>query len=329
MSEGWAYGEIGEKIGFAKSSVSNEIRMNSVKGKYTAKKANHKARQRRFFAKFQTMKIIKDNVLRKYVEEKIKRFWSPEDIAGRIKFIDTNIRHANKDSIYKYIRSPHGINLLKYLWFSGKPGKLAGKRTVIEDRKFINQRPQKVLLRKDFWDWEADFIVSGGNGKGSLLVLIERKSRYVLIFKLSNRKVETINSVLRIVFGSGQLICNTLTIDNDVCFRHHKQMEKIIGGLVFFCHPYHSWEKGSVEKVNQRIRRFVKKGADIDKVAEERIRWIEEILNNKPYKCLGFHTPKEILSKSRKAKEFISKTSNLNIKKLHTMQEIICEKCSV
>lgn len=329
MSEGWTYGEIGEKIGFAKSSVSNEIRMNSVKGEYTAKKADHKARQRRFFAKFQTMKIVKDNILRKYVEERIKRFWSPEDIAGRIKFIDRDIRRTNKDSIYKYIRSPHGIDLVKYLWFSLKPDKPAGKRTKIEDRKFIDRRPQKVLLRKDFWDWEADFIVSGGNGKGALLVLIERKSRYVLIFKLSNRKVETINAVLKIVFGSGQLICNTLTIDNDVCFRHHKQMEKIIGGLVFFCHPYHSWEKGSVEKVNQRIRRFVKKGADIDKVAEERIRWIEEILNNKPYKCLGFHTPKEILSKSRKAKEFIFKTSNLSIKKLHAMQEIICEKCSV
>ena len=106
-------------------------------------------------------------------------------------------------------------------------------------------------------------------------------------------------------------------------------MEKIIGGLIFFCHPYHSWEKGSVEKVNQRIRRFVRKGEDIDKVPEERIKWIEEILNNKPYKCLGFHTPKEVLSRSRKAKEFISKVSKLDNKKLHTMQEIISEKCSV
>ncbi|MDD4531754.1 MAG: IS30 family transposase [Candidatus Pacebacteria bacterium] len=329
LSERWTYREISKKIGFSIGSISEEIRNNSVKGEYTAKKAVHKARQRRFLAKFQTMKIVKDKALRKYVEERIKRFWSPEDIAGRIKFIDKDIQHVNKDSIYKYIRSPHGTGLLEYLWFSGKSGKPAQKRTDIENRKFIDQRPLKVLFRKDFWDWEADFIVSGGDGKGALLVFIERRSRHILIFKLNNRKVETINSVLRKVFGSGQLICNTLTIDNDICFKHHKQMEKIIGGLVFFCHPYHSWEKGSVEKVNQRIRRFVKKGADIDKVPEERIKYIEEILNNKPYKCLGFHTPKEVLSRSKKAKEFISKISGLNIQKLHMMQEIICEKCSV
>ncbi|MFA5086539.1 MAG: IS30 family transposase [Candidatus Paceibacterota bacterium] len=329
LSEEWTYKEIGEKIGFAQSSISDEIKNNSVKGEYAAKKADHKARQRRFFAKFQTMKIVKDKNLRNYVEERIKRYWSPEDIAGRIKFIDKDIRYANKDSIYKYIRSPHGTELLKYLWFSGKAAGPAQKRTGIEDRKFIDQRPEKVLFRKDFWNWEADFIVSGGDGKGALLVFVERKSRYTLIFKLYDRKVETINSVLRSVFGSGQLICNTLTIDNDICFRHHKQMEKIIGGLVFFCHPYHSWEKGSVEKVNQRIRRFVRKGADIDKVAEERIKWVEEILNNKPCECLGFHTPKEALSRSKKAREFISKTSGLNIQKLHTMQEIISEKCSV
>ena len=329
LSEGWTYKEIGEKIGFFKSSVSDEIRMNSVKGEYTAKKADRKAKQRRFLAKFQTMKIVKDDILRKYTEERIRRYWSPEDVAGRIKFVDTDIPYANKDSIYKYIRSPHGADLAKYLWFSGRPGRPQEKRTEIEDRRFIDERPQKVLLRKDFWDWEADFIVSGGNGKGALLVFVERKSRYVLIFKLDNRKVETINSVLRTIFGSGQLVCNTLTIDNDICFRHHREMEGITGGLVFFCHPYHSWEKGSVEKVNQRIRRFVRKGEDIDRVSKEKVRWVEEILNNKPYKCLGFRTPKEVLSRSRKAEEFISRMSGLGIKKLHAMQEINCEKCSV
>jgi len=333
LSERWSYSDIARKLNKTKGAVSGEISRNSVRGIYTAKKAHAKARQRRWRARFQVMKVAIDVVLRNYVEEKIKSFWSPEDISGRIKFIDTNIPYANKDSIYKYLKSPHGRNLIDYLWLMGKKGKPITERVDIKNRKFIDKRPKKVLFRRYFWDWEADFIVSGGHGKGALLVFIERKSRYVLIFKLQDRKVETINFVLRNVFGSGQLICSTLTIDNDICFRHHRQMEKIIGGLVFFCHPYHSWEKGSVEKINQLIRRFIKKGSNIDRVSERRIKYVEAILNNKPYKCLGFYTPKEVLLRNRKVKDFITSLANLAsrdliIKKPHIMQENY-EKCLV
>ncbi|MBM3250992.1 MAG: IS30 family transposase, partial [Candidatus Nealsonbacteria bacterium] len=118
--------------------------------------------------------------------------------------------------------------------------KISSKRSDLEDREFIDSRPKSVFKRRYFWDWKADFIVSGKHSKGALLVFVERKSRYVLIFKLADRKVETINFILKLIFGSGQLICNTLTIDNDICFRHHKQMSKIIGAPIFFCHPYHS-----------------------------------------------------------------------------------------
>lgn len=330
ISENWSCSDIAKKLNKTKGAVFGEISRNSVRGQYNAEKANFKAYQRRWRARFQVMKIAVDKVLQNYVEEKIKRFWSPEDIAGRIKFIDTNIPYANKDSIYKYLKSPHGRNLVDYLWFAGKQRKPAAERADIKNRKFIDKRPKNALFRRCFWDWEADFIVSGGHGKGALLVFIERKSRYVLIFKLADRKVETINFVLRNIFGSGQLICNTMTIDNDICFRHHKQMERIIGGLIFFCHPYHSWEKGQVEKINQLIRRFIRKGSNIDKVSERKIKSVEEILNNKPYKCLGFYTPKEVLLRNRRAKDFITNGANkdLIIKKLHFMQQKY-EKCLV
>ena len=218
------------------------------------------------------------------------------------------------------------LELLNLVLNKGKKRKAVVIRTDIKNRIFIDQRPKIVLKRRNYWDWEADFIVSGKHGKGALLVFVERKSRYVLIFKLGNRKVETINSILCQVFGSGQLLCNTLTIDNDICFRHHKQMSQIIKGMVFFCHPYHSWEKGTVEKMNQMIRRFIKKGCNIDKVSEKRIMWVQEILNNKPYKCLGFFTPKEVLSRSKKLKLFVIENFN---KKTTLITKYFNEKCSV
>ena len=321
INEGCGINEIAGKIKRSKSSVSEEIRLNSVKGAYAAKKAQLKAYQRRRRARSQSKKIPKTAALREYVELKIKMYWSPEDISGRIKFIDTNIPYVNKDTIYKYLKSIYGRKLERFLWHKGKKRKARPKRSDIKDRSFIEERPNFVLKRRFFWDWEADFIVSGKHGKGALLVFVERKSRYVLIFKLADRRVETINLVLRMIFGSGQLICNTLTIDNDICFRHHKQMSKIIGAPIFFCHPYHSWEKGTVEKMNQMIRRFIKKGCNIDKISEKKVKWVEGILNNKPYKCLGFYTPKEALSKSKELNTFI--LENFNKKTPLTLQ-----KCS-
>ena len=313
--------EIARRMKRSKSSVSDEIRLNSVKGVYTAKKAQLKAYQRRWRARFQSMKVASNGVLRNYIESNLKRYWSPEDISGRIRFIDTNIPYANKDTIYKYVKSVYGRNLERFLWYNGIKRKSCPEKSDIENRTFIDKRSKTVLKRKSFWDWEADFIVSGKHGKGALLVFVERKSRYVLMFKLSDRKVETIDLVLKIVFGSGQLLCNTLTIDNDICFRHHEQMSAIIGAPIFFCHPYHSWEKGTVEKMNQMIRRFIKKGCNIDKISEKKIKWVEKILNSKPYKCLGFYTPTEALSRSRRLRIFVLESFNKKT-------PLILQKCS-
>ncbi len=322
LGQGYGNNKIAKTLGRSKSSVSDEINCNSVRGVYTAKKAQLKAYQKRWRAKLQSMKVAMDSTLRSYVENGLKKYWSPEAIAGRIKYVEKEIPYASKDSIYKYVKSPYGRQLEEYLWYQGKKMQPAKPRPDLHDRVFIDQRPKSALKRRFFWDWEGDFIVSGKDGSGALLVLVERKSRYVLIFKLNDRKVETINAVLRLVFGSGQLVANSLTIDNDICFKHHPQMSKIIGAPIFFCHPYHSWEKGQVEKMNQLIRRFIKKGCDISKVSEERVQWVQDILNGKPLKCLGFYTPQEVLMRSARLKKFTQK---------NTAQTVLAnlQKCSV
>lgn len=288
---------IARKLGRPQSSISDEIKRNKVKGVYVAKKAQAKANDRRRKASHQIFRIATSILLRNYVEEKLKRFWSPEGISGRLRKIDTHLPYVGKDAIYTYVDSVYGRNLEKYLWNAGKKKKGSNytKVTQLKDRDFIDQRPKSIDNRLYFGDWEADFIVSGRKGKGALLVFVERKSRYVLLFKLADRKVVTINEILNTLCGA-QLVINSLTIDNDICFRHHKEMSRIMKAPIYFCHPYHSWEKGAVEKMNQLIRRFIPKGANISKVSIKKIVYVQNILNGKSLECLGYHTPEEVIS---------------------------------
>ena len=241
----------------------------------------------------------------KYVDTHLREYWSPESISGRLKYVDRHLPYVGKDAVYAYVASVHGRQLEQYLWWKGKTYKPSIPREMIANRTMIDERPKSVDSRHYYGDWEGDFIVSGKNGSGALLVLVERKSRYVVIWKLPDRRIATVNAVLQLTFGGGQLVMRSFTIDNDISFRMHEEMSEIIGAPVFFCHPYHSWEKGAVEKMNQLIRRFIPKRTDISKVPEENIRWIEGILNNKPLECLQFKTPAELFARSAKLKTFV------------------------
>jgi len=127
------------------------------------------------------MKVVEDNQLRNYVEEKLKEDWSPEQIAGRLKEVDKDIKYASRGAIYKFIYSVYGRLLEKYLRYKGKKKK-RGKRTKvfqIENRVFIEKRPEIILKKQRFGDWEGDLIVSGKSGKGVLIVLYE-DDRHIL-----------------------------------------------------------------------------------------------------------------------------------------------------
>lgn len=308
--EGHGVRWIARNIKRPRSSVSDEIRRNSVKGIYLAKKARHKTYIRYWKARHQHLKVALNQTLRRYVEEKLRRFWSPEGIAGRLTHVETHLPSVSKDAVYAFVKSVYGRPFEQCLWQKGRHKKAGIPRSEIKDRTFIDNRPKSVTHRRFFGDWEADFIVSGQRGSGALLVLVERKSRYVVIVKLMDRKVATINFVLDRLIGAS-LYVRSVTIDNDICFRHHTQMSAILKAPVFFCHPYHSWEKGQVEKMNQMIRRFIPKGTNIAKVTEKKIALVEEILNNRPYKYLGFYTPAEVAARSPKLMAFVKQSMGI------------------
>ena len=293
----YSFGDIARTLERSKSSISDEVAKNSVNRVYDPYKANAKARTRRKRSKYQGMRVMEYDDLEKYVEGKIKEDWSPEAIAGRLKKVDTHIKYAGKGAIYKYIYSVHGQRLEQCLYHNAvhkKSGSKKKKGERLIDRIFIDERPKYIENKEQFGDWEGDFIVSGKNGKGALLVLYERKAKYVLIRKLLSRGTEMVNRA--IYETTGGIACfNSLTLDNDISFKKHKELSGLLKTPIYFCHPYHSWEKGGIENMNKLIRRYIPKKTDISQLNDEFIKMIEYKFNNRPRKCLDFKTPCEIM----------------------------------
>jgi len=156
----------------------------------------------------------------------------------------------------------------------------------------IDQRPKKVENRKEFGHYEGDFIESGKDGKGSLLVIVERKTRYPFLRYLEDRATENVNRAVREILGDNPI--ESLTIDNDISFQKHQELSKLIEAEIFFCHPQSPHEKGTIENRNKAIRRYVKKRTDLSTISKETFAFVEEKLRNKFMKCLNFKTPKEV-----------------------------------
>jgi len=286
------------------SSISCEITRNSTKGVYDPLKANHKAYVRRKYSKYQGMKIEGNKELREYVVSSLKKDWSPEEICGRIREIDKDIQYVGFKGIYRYVSSPYGRRLERYLRHSGKRRKREGysKVTQLKNRQFIDDRPLVINTRERYGDWEGDFIVSGKQGKESLLVLHERKTRYVLIRKIPSRSPKLVNTCLSQLIRNLSSF-NSLTLDNDIAFRKHERLSQSLDCPVFFCHPYHSWEKGGVENTNKLIRQYVRKGSDISKYSDKYIQRIQDKLNTRPRKSLNYKTPEEVMTENNQFKE--------------------------
>lgn len=297
LKKGYSYREIANALKRSKSTLAYEINLNKVNGVYDPVKANQKAKTRRKYSKYQGMKIVDNLDLRNYVEEKIKADWSPEEIAGRLKNIDTQLTYASHRVIYKFVHSAYGgYNLENHLRHNKRRKKYLPV-TKLVDRTFINQRPQIIQEKQRFYDWEGDFIVSGKNGFGALLVLYERKSQLVIIRKIMSRSPKVVNQIFKEITG-GEICFNSLTLDNDISFKKHLELSQIIGALIYFCHPYHSWEKGGVENMNKLIRQYIPKRSDISKFSEEYILEVETKLNNRPRKNLSYKTPLEVLKEN-------------------------------
>jgi IS30 family transposase len=278
--------EIALFLGRSPNTISHELKKNLVKGNYEAEKAQLKVNQRRWRAKRQCLKVALDSFLVRYVEAKLQLKWSPKQISGHLKR-ELGIRCSAK-AIYKFIESRGLEYRLFWRWNKKTGGPKRNKKQVANDgRKYIDIRP---LLLVEVGHYEVDFIVSK-HSSYVLLVVTDRLTKNTHIRKLPNRKRHTISAAFSQIFSG--VTVKSITTDNDIAFNHWVELERIIQASIYFCHPYHSWEKGLVENTNRWIRCFVPKRRDIASVTKEDLDEIHAFLNDRPRECIGFRVPSE------------------------------------
>lgn len=282
------------------STISDEVRKNSVKGTYDSGKAHLKAYVRRYRASFRGKKIAGNPALKRFVEQNLLDGQSPEAIAGRICYHEKQLPRVSKDTVYRFLRSPYG-KVIGILIQRKKRPRRRRKVTQLTNRTFIDKRPTIIEKRLRVGDVEADFIVSGRDGKGVLLVVVDRKLRVVFLELIRRPTVDAVHAAFQRVRQRFPEM-KTASIDNDLLFQMHQTLEKLLNIKIYFCHPYHSWEKGSVENANKIIRKFIPKGSDLSRYDRDEIQAIEDFLNDRFMKCLKYATPKEAFEKHRQRK---------------------------
>jgi len=266
------------------NTISREVQKNVANGVYDARKAQLKVSQRRWRAKRQCLKVAMNSFLVQFVEAKLESKWTPKSISGYLKR-ELGITCSAK-AIYKYVEHRGLEYQLFWRWNKKRGGPKRKKHAgVSDDRKYIDVRP---MFDHQIGHYELDFIVSKHNTY-VLLVATDRLTRHSLVLKLPNRKRSTISQAFAAMFSG--ISVKSITTDNDIAFQHWPELETIIQAPIYFCHPYHSWEKGLVENTNRWIRCFVPKRRNIATVTQEDLDEIHRFLNDRPREVIGFRIP--------------------------------------
>jgi IS30 family transposase len=240
----------------------------------------------------------------------LKQAWSPEQIAGYFKRnFNITISH---ETIYLYIWADKKKGGTLYLYLRRKAKKYTSRskkhagRGCIPNRRDINERPKVVEKKSRIGDWEGDTII-GAQHQGVLLTLVERKSKFTLIEPMNGKNADQVPGLVegaleRLPKTEGaieelpkKVPFYTMTFDNGKEFAQHMEITKKTGAVCYFATPYHSWERGLSENTNGLIRQYFPKNSNLTKFSIEEIRYVEQQLNNRPRKTLGYRTPTEVL----------------------------------
>ena len=287
--------EIAETIGVSKSTISRELRRNCDKrsGKYVMDLAQRKADERKKSKRHKQTFTLK---MQKRVKRMLKIGFSPEQITGRCRLLGKEM--VSHETIYKWIWADKlsGGELYKLLRRQGrkyaKRGSKNAGRGFIPNRIDIDQRPAVVELKERFGDLEIDTII-GKNHKGAILTINDRATSRVWIRKLSGKEATPLAEKTTSALKKVKELIHTMTADNGKEFAKHEEIAQKLELNFYFCKPYHSWERGANENTNGLIRQYIPKGTDFSEITDKQIKWIENKLNNRPRKRLGYLTPNE------------------------------------
>lgn len=291
--------KIATVLGRSPSTVSREFKRPETvmhKGCYYAVSTIENIRQKRLNTR--KTHICDNPKISNYIIKKLELGWSPEIIANII-FDDIGYS-IGKDAIYDFIYKGNN-HLAKYLTHQHlgrkKQTRRKTKRTLIPNRIDIDFRPIEADERKEIGHFECDTVVSCRGSKSALLVVADRVSRYTYIKRLEQKTSAQASSAIKSTLCPYKNLAKTITYDNGCEFTLHENVSSHLEIQSYFCKPYHSWEKGTVENINGLIRRFFPKGTDFDTITDEQIKYVEDWINNRPMKVLEYKTPYQVFNK--------------------------------
>lgn len=296
---------IANDLGRSVSSISEEVRRNSVDGIYTSITAQGLSDKRNTACR--KTNPLKSPEIYSYVFDKLRCGWSPEQIAGRLRKESGGKSVITHETIYRYIYAPEGVkkNLSEYLtrhhyrrrkWHSRYL-----YRRGISGRVSIRLRPKEVDKRKSFGHWEADVVEGKGHKKG-IQTMLERKTRFYQAKILVNVDSEYgVKAQLDLLRSFPKEATKTLTMDNGKENYNHQRLVESLGIQTYFCDPYCAWQKGSNENHNGILRRYIPKKADLRELYQEELDAIVEEINQRPRKCLNYETPEEAFTRELKS----------------------------
>ena len=286
-----------------RTTIWRELTRNKADNKrgYDAKIAKEQTKERRIMANQRFRKIENNKWLQSYIIKKLKIYWSPEQISGRLKkkWPDDKCKHIGKDSIYNYIYAKRKDLTPLLRCQKKKYRRRHGTRARTKHReemkkKRIDKRPVEVETRERVGDWEGDTIV-GSEKSIHILTHVDRKSGLLLADKLERATAEL--TKIKTIERFSKLPNNkkfTITYDNGTTFAAHELTERKTGIDIYFANPYSSWERGCNENANGLLRQFFPKKSSFDKVKQEDIEKAVKLINNRPRKRLNYKTPTEV-----------------------------------
>ena len=298
-SSGKSVRAVAQELGRAPSTISRERKRNATRhdGGYRPEKAQGYAKTRRKKSKKQKL----DASQWAAVEELLREECSPDQAAQRL--AAQGDFEVSRETIYKRVRrdKADGGELWKHMRIMSKVGRKKrgspATRGKMTGKKHISERPLAAHERDEIGHLEGDTVI-GSDRRHCVLTLVDRKTGYTAIEKMTARTKEQVNAAMARSFAKLCFPVKTLTLDNGTEFHGFKDIESAHGVQIYFANPYHSWERGTNENTNGLIRQYIPKGKDMKSVTQLECDKIARKLNNRPRWRLGYETPAEKVSAS-------------------------------
>ncbi len=279
-------------------TVSRELKRNSnANGSYRPTSA-----EGRYMARRQRDCILDIHYeLAAFVVERLYEGWTPEQISGWLAAGNESLPTISYEAIYAWLFAPtqrrKGLHrLLLHVRAQRGRRRRHKTRSSIAGRKSIHDRPADVETRDTVGHWEGDLMIC--NRTQPVLVLKERKSRFVIAAKLAGKSAEgTAKAIMEAFRRLDPKLRKSITFDNDTTFARHAMLGEALKMATWFCDAYSSWQKGAVENMNGRLRRDLPRKRDLRNVSDEELQDILLTHNLTPRKCLGFKTPAQAIMK--------------------------------